>query len=86
LPPRHVPEILPRPRLIEKLKSNLNAPVTLVTADAGCGKTTLVAEFLRRQSRQTVWYQFDLPMPIRSFFSATSVTASSGSRRTSAKL
>ncbi|MCY7348821.1 MAG: tetratricopeptide repeat protein [Pyrinomonadaceae bacterium] len=59
LPPRHVPEILPRPRLIEKLKSNLNAPVTLVTADAGCGKTTLVAEFLRQQPRQTVWYQLD---------------------------
>lgn len=59
LPPRHVPEILPRPRLIDKLKSNLNAPVTLVTADAGCGKTTLVSEFLRQQSRETVWYQLD---------------------------
>lgn len=59
LPPRHVPEILPRPRLINKLKSNLNAPVTLITADAGCGKTTLVAEFLRGQPRETVWYQLD---------------------------
>lgn len=59
LPPRHVPEILPRPRLTEKLTSNLNAPVTLVTADAGCGKTTLVAEFLRQQPRKTVWYQLD---------------------------
>jgi LuxR family maltose regulon positive regulatory protein len=59
LPPRHVPEILPRPRLTEKLKANLNAPVTLVTADAGCGKTTLVSEFLRQQSRETVWYQLD---------------------------
>jgi LuxR family transcriptional regulator, maltose regulon positive regulatory protein len=59
LPPRHVPEILPRPRLIEKLRSNLNAPVTLVTADAGCGKTTLVSEFLRGQQRETVWYQLD---------------------------
>ena len=59
LPPRHVPEILPRPRLTEKLQSNLNAPVTMVTADAGCGKTTLVAEFLRGQPRETVWYQLD---------------------------
>ena len=59
LPPRHVPEILSRPRLINKLQSNLNAPVTLVTADAGCGKTTLVAEFLRQQPRETVWYQLD---------------------------
>lgn len=59
LPPRQMPEILPRPRLTEKLQSNLNAPVTLVTADAGCGKTTLVAEFVRRQERKTVWYQMD---------------------------
>ncbi len=59
LPPRQMPEILPRPRLTEKLQANLNAPVTLVTADAGCGKTTLVAEFVRRQQRETVWYQLD---------------------------
>ncbi len=59
LPPRQVPEILARPRLTEKLQGNLNAPVTLVTADAGCGKTTLVAEFIRRQTRETVWYQLD---------------------------
>jgi len=59
LPPRQMPEILARPRLTDILKANLNAPVTLVTADAGCGKTTLVAEFLRQQSRQSVWYQLD---------------------------
>ncbi len=59
LPPRQMPEILPRPRLTEKLQANLDAPVTVITADAGSGKTTLVAEFVRRQSRQTVWYQLD---------------------------
>ena len=59
LPPRHMPEILARPRLTGRLQANLNAPVTLVTADAGCGKTTLVAEFLRQQPRQSVWYQLD---------------------------
>jgi LuxR family transcriptional regulator, maltose regulon positive regulatory protein len=59
LPPRRVPEILPRSRLTDKLQANLNSPVTLVTADAGCGKTTLVAEFIRRQTRKTVWYQLD---------------------------
>ncbi|MDQ3041419.1 MAG: hypothetical protein M3R11_03455 [Acidobacteriota bacterium] len=59
LPPRQVPEILARPRLTSILQANINAPVTLVTADAGCGKTTLVAEFLRQQPRQTVWYQLD---------------------------
>src|SRR5215213_531192 len=59
LPPRSVAEILPRPRLTEKLHANLNSTITLVAADAGCGKTTLIADFLRNQSRQSVWYQLD---------------------------
>ncbi len=59
LPPRHMPEILARPRLTAKLQANLNSPVTLVTADAGCGKTTLVAEFVQQQARRSVWYQLD---------------------------
>src|SRR4051812_20327374 len=42
LPPRPAPELLSRPRLTERLKSNLDRPVTLVTANAGSGKTTLV--------------------------------------------
>jgi two-component SAPR family response regulator/Tfp pilus assembly protein PilF len=59
LPPRSISELLARPRLTEKLQANLNAPITLVAADAGCGKTTLIADFIRSQSRQTVWYQLD---------------------------
>ncbi len=31
----------------------------MVAADAGCGKTTLVAGFLRSQKRPFVWYQMD---------------------------
>jgi LuxR family transcriptional regulator, maltose regulon positive regulatory protein len=59
LPPRPVSDLLSRPRLTRKLQENLNAPITLVTADAGCGKTTLVSEFIRGQSREVVWYQLD---------------------------
>src|SRR5438552_15090853 len=59
LPPRPAPEILARPRLIERLRSNLALPVTLVTANAGSGKTTLVADFLRKQEQPYVWYQLD---------------------------
>jgi ATP/maltotriose-dependent transcriptional regulator MalT/DNA-binding SARP family transcriptional activator len=59
LPPRPAPEILARPRLIERLRANLSLPVTLVTANAGSGKTTLVADFLRKQERPYVWYQLD---------------------------
>src|ERR1044072_2145948 len=57
--PGPAPEILARPRLIERLRANLSLPVTLVTANAGSGKTTLVADFLRKQERPFVWYQLD---------------------------
>jgi LuxR family maltose regulon positive regulatory protein len=59
LPPRPTPALLPRPRLMERLASNLAHPVTLVTANAGSGKTTLVADFVRTHARPFVWYQLD---------------------------
>ncbi|MDQ4121515.1 MAG: tetratricopeptide repeat protein [Acidobacteriota bacterium] len=60
LPPRAVIDLLSRPRLTNKLQANLSAPVTLVMADAGYGKTTLVADFIRNQpQRPAVWYQLD---------------------------
>ena len=59
LPPRAAPSLLSRPRLTERLMANLEHPVTLVTANAGSGKTTLVADFVRTQERPFVWYQLD---------------------------
>lgn len=59
LPPRPAQGILSRARLIAKLQANVERPVTLVTANAGYGKTTLVADFLRGQSRPFVWYQLE---------------------------
>ncbi|HYO90697.1 MAG TPA: hypothetical protein VEQ40_03645, partial [Pyrinomonadaceae bacterium] len=59
LPPRPAPELLSRPRLTERLLSNLAHPVTLVTANAGSGKTTLVADFVRTHARSFVGYQLD---------------------------
>lgn len=59
LPPRPAPELLSRARLTDRLLANLGYPLTLVTANAGSGKTTLVADFLRTHKRQFVWYQLD---------------------------
>lgn len=59
LPPRPAPDVLSRSRLIERLHTNLALQVTLVTANAGSGKTTLIADFLRKQERPYVWYQLD---------------------------
>src|SRR5262245_14555776 len=58
-PPRPAPALLPRPRLMERLAANLSRAVTLVTANAGAGKTTLVADFVREHAPRFVWYQLD---------------------------
>ena len=59
LPPRPAPELLSRPRLTERLLGNFSRPMTLVTANAGSGKTTLVADVLRSHGHPFVWYQLD---------------------------
>src|SRR5690349_2101395 len=59
MPPRAVSDLLARPRLTERLRANLQSPMTLIAADAGCGKTTLIADFIRNQQRPAVWYQLD---------------------------
>ncbi|HEY5731737.1 MAG TPA: hypothetical protein VIS72_16935, partial [Anaerolineales bacterium] len=42
-PPR--PTLVPRPRLVERLSQGLTLPLTLVSAPAGFGKTTLISEW-----------------------------------------
>ena len=42
-PPR--PKIVLRPRLIERLNEGLHGKLTLISASAGFGKTTLVSEW-----------------------------------------
>src|SRR5215211_2805706 len=59
LPPRLGRRVLARPRLSSRMKSFLDQPATIVCANAGCGKTTLVTDFVRSSSLPFVWYQID---------------------------
>ncbi len=59
VPPRLGRRILPRPRLVDRIRGFVDQPATIVCADAGCGKTTLVGEFVRGSGLPFVWYQID---------------------------
>jgi LuxR family maltose regulon positive regulatory protein len=49
------PELVSRPRLIERLNEGLLRKLTLVSAPAGFGKTTLVNAWLRSTDRPFTW-------------------------------
>jgi len=57
--PRLRPERISRPRLVERLESGLSRPLTLISAPAGFGKTTLVAEWLASSRRPSAWLSLD---------------------------
>lgn len=59
LPPRLGRRVLPRARLVERLRGFLDQPATIICADAGCGKTTLVTDLVRSSGLPYVWYQID---------------------------
>ncbi|HEX8185559.1 MAG TPA: hypothetical protein VF747_12425, partial [Blastocatellia bacterium] len=70
LPPRLGRRVLPRPRLVERMRNSLDQPATIVCANAGCGKTTLVTDFVRSSGLPYVWYQIDrADLDVASFFS-----------------
>ena len=47
------PELVPRPRLIERLNAGLHRKLTLISAPAGFGKTTLLSEWIHRRGGVT---------------------------------
>ncbi len=59
LPPRLGGRVLGRPRLLERMRRMVDLPATIVCANAGCGKTTLVNEFVRACGLPFVWQQID---------------------------
>lgn len=52
-------ETLERPRLLDWLRAKIHGRVVLLLADAGYGKTTLLADFSRRTRLRTLWYRLD---------------------------
>jgi LuxR family transcriptional regulator, maltose regulon positive regulatory protein len=56
-PPR--PEAVVRPRLIERLDAGLRGRLTLVSAPAGFGKTTLVSAWLAGREQPAAWLSLD---------------------------
>jgi LuxR family maltose regulon positive regulatory protein len=59
----HIPQVrsalVPRPRLLHKLNDGLNAKLTLVSAQAGYGKTTSLSEWAKQCSALVAWVSLD---------------------------
>lgn len=53
------PELVHRPRLQEKVLRSLDGPLTLVTAPAGFGKTTLIASSIKSSGMKVAWLSLD---------------------------
>jgi DNA-binding SARP family transcriptional activator len=58
-PPALRDETLARTRLLDWLDVKIHRRVVFVIADAGYGKTTLLADFSRRSRIRTIWYRLD---------------------------
>ena len=56
-PPRA--KIVPRPRLIERLNEGLHRKLTIISAPAGFGKTTVLSEWIPKSPRCVTWLSLD---------------------------
>ena len=57
--PKTRPELISRPRLLEQLNRGLHRKLTLISAPAGFGKTTLVSEWVAGCERPVAWLSLD---------------------------
>lgn len=58
IPPSR-PAVIARPALIERLNRSLHTRLTLISAPAGFGKTTLVSEWVNSCERAAAWFSLD---------------------------
>jgi len=52
-------QTVPRPRLVERLNAGLQGKLTLISAPAGFGKTTLLSDWIARCDRPVAWVSLD---------------------------
>jgi LuxR family transcriptional regulator, maltose regulon positive regulatory protein len=57
--PRLRPNVVSRPRLLERLNEGLHRKLTLIAAPAGFGKTTLVSEWVVTCGQPVAWLSLD---------------------------
>ncbi len=57
--PRTRPDVVSRPRLHAQLEEGLYRKLTLISAPAGFGKTTLVSEWLAQSEQPTAWLSME---------------------------
>ena len=57
--PRARPDLIPRARLTEQLRTGAWRALTLVSAPAGFGKTTLVADWVGESGWKAAWVSLD---------------------------
>ncbi len=58
-PPKLASDFVDRPHLLEKLNSGLDKKLTLVSAPAGYGKTTLIASWMQTIPNKSVWISLE---------------------------
>jgi len=51
--------LIARPRLVERLEARTGAPLVVLAAPAGYGKSTVLAEWSTTTPRQAIWLQLD---------------------------
>src|SRR5919199_3204047 len=58
IPPRR-PNVVRRAQLLERLNAGLHRKLTLISAPAGFGKTTLISEWIAGCGRPAAWLSLD---------------------------
>jgi len=57
--PRPRPHLVPRAHLVERLRQGMSRPLTLVSAPAGYGKTTLLAQWFIESGLPVAWLSLE---------------------------